>query len=69
MNLIPTIWTEFLLNFKLPLQESNLLDRPGIAALGDRLVSIGEWVADRVAERDGYVQFQTIVHGDFKLVS
>ena len=69
MNMIPTVWTDFLSNFEVPLQESNLLDRSAIVALGDRLVSIGEWVADRVAERDADDQFQTIVHGDFKVVS
>ena len=62
MSVLPGVMADFLLNFEAV--DDGTLKRPGVRALGDRLLRLLPRVAEEISRSDS-----CLVHGDFKAMN
>jgi hypothetical protein len=69
MRCMPEVWQGFVRAFGGESERaSELLRRPRVAALGERLLRLGSWVSEQI-HGPSSEHFHTLVHGDFKAMN
>ena len=69
MKEMPAVWLNFVVNFSgVSPGARDLLSRPAMVALGERMVALCPWVAQQI-HGDAATRFKTLVHGDFKAMN
>jgi hypothetical protein len=70
MQRMPEVWGGFLENMRgESVEAAELLSRPGVVALADRMLALGPWVSDQIHKAEGGKQFRCMVHGDYKAMN
>ena len=71
MEKMPENWAAFLASFSSGHGEyaTELLARPRVVALADRMLALGPWVSEQIHVSEKNERFRTIVHGDPKAMN
>jgi aminoglycoside phosphotransferase (APT) family kinase protein len=68
MARMPDIWSDFLESFKGDPAAAELLSRPSVVGLADRMAALCPWVAEQI-HGEGAQPHCTMVHGDYKAMN